>query len=95
MKKKHVRAGFGTRSAMTAPMTSPLANPDTTHRSNPNQAGSTLVSLVAARAGREVVWVLITGVFLLVEALIFLTELPTSRIFHRREAVKSAGVTRR
>ncbi len=80
---------------MSANMTSPLVNPETSHRSNPNQAGATLVSLVAARAGREVVWVLITGVFLLVEALVFLTELPTARFFHRREAAKSAGLARR
>lgn len=95
MKKKTVRAGLGTRFAISTNMTSPLATPDTTHRTNPDQAGTTLVSLVAARAGREVVWVLITGVFMLVEALVFLTELPTARFFHRREAAKSAGLARR
>jgi hypothetical protein len=38
--------------------------------------------------------VLIAGAFLFVEAVVFLTELPTARFFHRREAAKTAGFTR-
>ncbi len=55
---------------------------------------ATLVSLVAAKAGRDIIWVLIAGAFLFVEAVVFLTELPTARFFHRREAAKTAGFTR-
>jgi len=66
-----------------------------TSSSSSHQEGTTLVSLVAAKAGREVMWVLIAGVFCVVEALVFLTELPASKLFHRREPTKVAGHGRR
>lgn len=56
---------------------------------------ATLVSLFAAQAGRNVVWVLIAGAFLVVEALVFLTELPATKFFPRREVAKVAGHGRR
>jgi hypothetical protein len=56
---------------------------------------TTLVSLFAAQAGRSIVWVLITGAFLIVEALVFLTELPATKFFPRREAAKVTGHGRR
>jgi hypothetical protein len=71
------------------------ANLETTPRSAARQPGSTLVSLVVAKAGREALWVLIAGAFLVVEALVFVTERPASRLFHRRETSKVAGHNRR
>jgi hypothetical protein len=38
----------------------------------------------AERFGREVVWLLIAVAFLLVEAAVFLTDLPVARLFSRR-----------
>lgn len=56
---------------------------------------TTFISLFAAQAGRNFVWVLISGAFLIVEALVFLTELPAANFFPRREAAKVAGHGRR
>jgi hypothetical protein len=55
----------------------------------------TMVSLFAAQAGRNVVWALIASAFLIVEALVFLTELPATKFFPRREAAKVTGHGRR
>lgn len=71
-------------------MSSSLSNVDFPARTETPAARPTLVSLVAAKAGREAVWVVIASIFLVVEALVFLTELPSARIFHRREAAKHA-----
>lgn len=71
------------------------ANHESSLRPTSARPGGTLVSLVAAKAGRELVWVLIAGAFFFVEALVFLTELPTARFFHRRETAKTAGHSRR
>ncbi|MCX6951353.1 MAG: hypothetical protein NTV51_04095 [Verrucomicrobia bacterium] len=76
-------------------MSDARSHTDSLSASPSNQEGSTLVSLVAAKAGREVVWVLIAGAFCVVEALVFLTELPASKLFHRREPTKVAGHGRR
>lgn len=95
MTKNHARNHLGTQHAMVAPMNSSAANHESTLRPTSARPGGTLVSLVAARAGRELVWVVIAGAFLFVEALVFLTELPTARFFHRRETAKTAGHSRR
>ena len=76
-------------------MQAPLPTVDSPPRPNDNRPGTTLVSLVAAKAGREAIWILITGVFVIVEALVFITELPAGKLFHRREASKVAGHGRR
>ena len=60
-------------------------------RPTARRPGTTLVSLVAAKAGRDALWVLIAAAFFVVEALVFLTELPSTKLFHRREAPKPAG----
>jgi hypothetical protein len=83
----------GTGNAIPARMTAPLSQLEISPRSAENQPRVTLVSLVAARAGREAVWVFIASIFVIVEALVFLTELPTTKVFHRREAAKAARPT--
>jgi hypothetical protein len=95
MKKNHARNRIGTPLAIATRMTSRAAHTESMSRPTADRPGGTLVSLVAAKAGREVVWVLIAGAFFLVEALVFLTELPTARFFHRRETAKTAGHSRR
>ncbi len=72
---------------MSRPQVTPVFAP----RPTPARPEATLVSLVAGKAGRDIIWVLIAGAFLLVEAVVFLTDLPTARFFHRREAAKTAG----
>ena len=72
---------------MSRPQVTPVFPP----RPTPARPEATLVSLVAGKAGRDIIWVLIAGAFLLVEAVVFLTDLPTARFFHRREAAKTAG----
>lgn len=72
-------------------MTAPHSHTESGLSTPSNREGTTLVSLVAAKAGREVVWVLIAGVFCVVEALVFLTELPATKLFPRRDAPKAAG----
>ncbi len=64
-------------------------------RSTENRQGATVVALVAAKAGRELLWVVIAGVFLVVEALVLVTEFHATKIFHRREPAKVAGHGRR
>lgn len=86
---------LGTVNANPQRMSDLRSHTDSTIPSSLHQEGPTLVSLVAAKAGREVVWVLIAGVFCVVEALVFLTELPASKLFHRRETPKVAGHGRR
>ena len=70
-------------------MSTPLSNVDFSRPDTPRPR-ATLMSLVAAKAGREAIWVVIASIFLVVEGLIFLTELPSSKLFHRRETAKSA-----
>lgn len=70
------------------------SNTESAVSSTPTREGTTFVSLAAAKAGREMVWVLIAGVFCLVEALVFLTELPASKL-SRREPSKVTGHGRR
>lgn len=84
----------GTPLANTAGMSSSLSNVENPSSPTTTRPGTTLVSLVAAKAGREVIWVAIAGIFVLVETLVFLTELPATKIFGRREAPKSARLTR-
>lgn len=90
MQQEKILQPFGTRFATKARMSSSLSNVDSPDRAETPSAQPTLVSLVAAKAGREAVWVLIASIFLVVEALVFVTELPSSKIFHRREAAKHA-----
>lgn len=71
-------------------MSSSLSTVDSPVHPETPAARPTLVSLVAAKAGREAVWVVIASIFLIVEALVFLTELPSSKMFHRRETAKAA-----
>ncbi len=82
---------FGTRHAIQLRMPTPRFNVDSPALPAHRRPGMTLVSLVAAKAGREAVWVLIAAAFFVVEALVFLTELPTAKLFHRREANKAAA----
>lgn len=48
----------------------------------------TLFNSVGARVGRDAVWVAIAVAFCLVEALVFVTNLPVTRIFKRRDLPK-------
>ncbi len=41
-------------------------------------------SSAATRAGRELVWLLIATAFCMVEAAIFVTDLPVTKLFDRR-----------
>lgn len=86
---------LGTPNAKLVRMSETTSTTASTSASASHQEGTTLVSLVAAKAGREVLWVVIAGVFCVVEALVFLTELPASKIFHRRESTKVASHGRR
>ncbi len=79
----------GTGDATVAAMSTPLSYVAPTPANSPRSSTS-FVSLVAGKLGREAVWVLIASIFLFVEALVFLTQLPTTKIFHRREAPKHA-----
>jgi hypothetical protein len=45
----------------------------------------------ASRAGRELVWLFIAVAFCVVEAFVFVTDLPVSKFFGRRELQKSSG----
>lgn len=76
-------------------MLAPRPTVESSLRSAENRQETTLVSLVAAKAGREVIWVLIASVFFVVEAAVFLTELPATKLFPRRDATKLAGHGRR
>lgn len=78
---------------MNPTMSQPQTRTPTPFHPTPPRPETTLVSLVAARAGREVISVLIAGAFLLVEAIVFLTDLPTARCFHRRESAKTTGAS--
>jgi hypothetical protein len=55
---------------------------------------ATFISLVAAKAGREMLWLAIAAAFFVVEALVFVTELPAAKVFQRRETIKAARHSR-
>ncbi len=42
-------------------------------------------SNAATRAGRELVWLLIATAFCVVEAVVFVTDLPVTKLFSRRQ----------
>jgi hypothetical protein len=71
-------------------MTASPSNVDSASRPTTGRAGTTFVSLAAARAGRECVWVLIAAAFCVVELLVFVTDLPSGKRSPRREPTKSA-----
>jgi hypothetical protein len=85
----------GTRPAIHVRMFKTQVNVESTSHPNDLRSGPTFVSLVAAKAGREAVWVLIACAFVVVEAAIFVTQLPAARLFARREVSKAAGSFRR
>lgn len=95
MQQKDKIESFGTRIAKPRDMSGPPFTVQSPLRPTEYRPGATLFSLVAAKAGREVLWVVIAGVFLVVEALVFVTELPATKFFHRREPAKVARAGRR
>ena len=50
-----------------------------------------LFAAAAAKAGREIIWVVIAVAFCVVEALVFLADLPVGKIFHHRNTSKVSG----
>jgi hypothetical protein len=45
----------------------------------------------AARAGRELVWLAIAVAFCVLEVVVFVTDLPVSKIFGRRDLQRASG----
>ncbi len=72
---------------MSATHSSPDSSLDS--REYDYRAGS--ISNGAARAGREVVWLCIAAAFFVLEAVVFVTDLPVSKIFSRRDLPKTAA----
>lgn len=73
--------------SMSATHSSPDSSLDS--REYDYRAGS--ISNGAARAGREVVWLCIAAAFFVLEAVVFVTDLPVSKIFSRRDLPKTAA----
>ena len=48
-----------------------------------------LFSIGASKAGRELVWLMIAVAFCIVEAVVFVTDLPVSKILSRRDLPKA------
>jgi hypothetical protein len=67
-----------------------LSHVETSAHPTLRRPATTVVSLAAAKAGRECVWVLIAAAFCVVEVLVFLTDLPATKRSVRRETTKSA-----
>ena len=72
LRKNHAQKRIGTPRANGSPMSQPQITPAFPPRPTPARPEATLVSLVAGKAGRDIIWVLIAGAFLLVEAVVFL-----------------------
>jgi hypothetical protein len=88
--QKTTRCPIGTRPANTKIMSEPRSLFSANTRSVARRPSTTFVSLAAAKAGRETVWVLIAAAFCVVELLVFVTEFPMAKRWQRREAAKSA-----
>ena len=73
----------GTRGAKSARMNHPSP---TDEIALPRSGG--LASAVAARLGRDAIWLVLTVAFGIVEALVFVTELPVAKFFHRTPTTK-------
>jgi hypothetical protein len=71
-------------SAIHSPHTSSLDRSELGHRAG-------IVSDGVARLGRELVWLLIAVAFCVVEAIVFVTDLPVAKIFSRRDLQKADG----
>ncbi len=71
-------------SAIHLPHTSSLDRSDLGHRAG-------IVSGAVARAGRELIWLIIAVAFCVVEAAVFVTDLPVAKIFSRRHLQKAVG----
>ena len=71
-------------SAIHSPHTASLERSELGHRAG-------IVSGAIARAGRELVWLLIAVAFCIVEAIVFITDLPVGKIFSRRHLQKAGG----
>jgi len=63
---------------------------DTSLRSSESGQRSGMISNSASRAGRELVWLTVAAAFLIVEAFVFVTDLPVSKVFSRRDVAKSS-----
>ena len=68
----------GTRGANPARMNRPLPTAEIA----PLRRGG-IVGTVAARLGRDAIWLLLAAAFGIVEMIVFVTELPVGKIFHR------------
>ena len=71
-------------SAIHSPHTSSLDRSDLGRRAG-------VVSGAVARAGRELVWLIIAVAFCVVEATVFVTDLPVTKMFSRRHLQKAGG----
>lgn len=78
LRQKISARDVGTRGANPARMNTPST---TDNIAMPRSGG--LVGAVAARIGRDAVWLLLAAAFGIVEALVFVTELPVGKIFRR------------
>lgn len=68
--------------ATSSPQDSPLHSSDAGEQSG-------VISSRASRAGRELVWLTVAAAFFVVEAVVFFTDLPVSKIFNRRDVQKA------
>lgn len=84
---KHSRA-VGTANANDVRMESAVPTRETSLHPTESRRGATSLNTVGARVGRDVVWVAIAAAFCLVEALVFVTNLPVTKIFKRRDVPK-------
>ena len=69
----------------------PIVVQSMTNTDTADVAGTVRQVAALARAGRELVWLIIAVAFCVVEATVFVTDLPVTKMFSRRHLQKAGG----